>query len=84
VRRNHLAVLVVGATSAVATPAFAQGAVADKWRWLTFLVFGVIIASTMFVTFLAAKRVKSAADFYTAGGGVSGLQNGWAIACDYL
>ena len=29
---------------AVATPALAQGAVADKWRWLTFLVFGVIIA----------------------------------------
>ncbi len=69
---------------AVATPALAQGAVAEKWRWLTFLVFGVIIAMTMFVTYLAAKRVKSAADFYTAGGGVSGLQNGWAIAGDYL
>jgi cation/acetate symporter len=38
----------------------------------------------MFVTYLTAKRVKSAADFYTAGGGVSGLQNGWAIAGDYL
>ncbi len=78
--------LAAGALSlvAVATPALAQGAVADKWRWLTFLVFGVIIASTMFVTYLAAKRVKSAADFYTAGGGVSGLQNGWAIAGDYL
>ncbi|MBK6602532.1 MAG: cation/acetate symporter ActP [Betaproteobacteria bacterium] len=69
---------------AVATPALAQGAVADKWRWLTFLVFGAIISLTMFVTYLAAKRVKSAADFYTAGGGVSGLQNGWAIAGDYL
>jgi cation/acetate symporter len=69
---------------AVATPALAQGAVADKWRWLTFLVFGAIIGTTMFVTYLAAKRVKSAADFYTAGGGVSGLQNGWAIAGDYL
>ena len=69
---------------AVATPALAQGAVADKWRWLVFLVFGAIIASTMFVTYLAAKRVKNVADFYTAGGGVSGLQNGWAIAGDYL
>ena len=69
---------------AVATPALAQGAVADKWRWLVFLVFGAIIGSTMFVTYLAAKRVKNVADFYTAGGGVSGLQNGWAIAGDYL
>jgi len=83
--RKHLAALgVLAAAAAVATPAFAQGAVAPQWRWLAFSVFGAIIAATMFVTYLAAKRVKSAADFYTAGGGVSGLQNGWAIAGDYL
>jgi len=64
--------------------AFAQGAVADKWKWLTFLVFGTIICVTMCVTYLAAKRVRTTADFYAAGGGVSGLQNGWAIAGDYL
>ncbi len=68
----------------VSMPVFAQGAVADKWKWLTFLVFGTIIAVTMFVTYIAAKRVKTTADFYAAGGGVSGLQNGWAIAGDYL
>jgi cation/acetate symporter len=66
------------------TPALAQGAVDPKWRWLTFVVFGAIIALTMFVTYIAAKRVKNVADFYTAGGGVSALQNGWAIAGDYL
>jgi cation/acetate symporter len=69
---------------AIATPAFAQGAVPEKFRWLTFLVFGIIISVTMFVTYIAAKRVKTASDFYVAGGGVSGLQNGWAIAGDYL
>src|SRR5512147_2721274 len=68
----------------IAFPALAQGAVGAEWRWLTFAVFAAIIGMTMFVTYLAAKRVKSAADFYTAGGGVSGLQNGWAIAGDYL
>src|SRR6218665_334841 len=61
-----------------------EGAVAPQYRFLTFLVFGSIIALTMYVTFLAAKRVHSASDFYTAGGGISGLQNGWAIAGDYL
>ena len=75
---------MLAAAAAFATPAIAQGAVAPQWRWLAFSVFGAIIATTMFVTYLAAKRVKSAADFYTAGGGVSGLQNGWAIAGDYL
>ena len=50
----------------------------------TFLVFGVIIGFTMYVTYLAAKRVKSASQFYAAGRSVSGIQNGWAIAGDYL
>lgn len=68
----------------ISSPALAQGAVGAEWRWLTFSVFAAIIGLTMFVTYLAAKRVKSASDFYTAGGGVSGLQNGWAIAGDYL
>ncbi|OJX06379.1 MAG: cation acetate symporter [Burkholderiales bacterium 70-64] len=79
-----LAFGLLAALAAVSVPALAQGAVHEEFRWLTFVVFGAIIALTMYVTFLAAKRVKSAADFYTAGGGVSGLQNGWAIAGDYL
>ena len=68
----------------VCTAAFAQGAVTPEYRWLTFAVFAAIISLTMYVTYVAAKRVKSASDFYTAGGGVTGLQNGWAIAGDYL
>ena len=68
----------------ISMPVLAQGAVADKWKWVSFSVFAAIIGVTMFVTYVAAKRVKSASDFYTAGGGVSGLQNGWAIAGDYL
>jgi cation/acetate symporter len=74
-----LAVAALGARAA-----FAQTEVGANYRWLTFLVFAVIIATTMYVTYLSAKRVRSASDFYTAGGGVSGFQNGWAIAGDYL
>ena len=54
------------------------------YAWLSFGVFGVIIAVTMAVTWIAAKKTRTASDFYTAGGGISGLQNGWAIAGDYL
>ena len=39
---------------------------------------------TMYVTYLAAKRVTSTQQFYAAGRSVSGIQNGWAIAGDYL
>jgi cation/acetate symporter len=54
------------------------------YRGLTFAVFAVIVAITMYVTYLAAKRVRSASDFYTASSSISGWQNGWAIAGDYL
>src|SRR5699024_9176168 len=43
-----------------------------------------IVSSTLVVTYYAAKRTKSAIDFYTAGGGLTGWQNGLAIAGDYL
>lgn len=55
-----------------------------KYQWLTILVFSSIIAGTMYITYWASQRVKSANDFYAAGNSISGLQNGWAIAGDYL
>ena len=39
---------------------------------------------TLGITKWAAARTKSAADFYTAGGGITGFQNGLAIAGDYM
>jgi len=75
---------LMAAAALLPLPALAQGAVAPEYKWLTFLVFGCIIALTMFVTYLAARRVKSASQFYAAGRSVSGIQNGWAIAGDYL
>ena len=65
-------------------PALAAGAISTEYRWLTFLVFSSIIAATMYITYWASKRVKSTTDFYAAGNSISGLQNGWAIAGDYL
>jgi cation/acetate symporter len=62
----------------------ADDVAANDYRWLTFAVFAAVIVLTMYITYVASKKVKSAADFYTAGGGISGLQNGWAIAGDYL
>src|SRR5512139_951618 len=83
-RTKAFTLVGIAAIGMTALPALAQGAVAPNYRWLTFAVFAAIISLTMYVTYLAAKRVKTASDFYVAGGGVSGLQNGWAIAGDYL
>jgi cation/acetate symporter len=71
-------------TLLVPVVARAEESAAADYRWLTFAVFAAVILLTMYITYVASKKVKSAADFYTAGGGISGLQNGWAIAGDYL
>jgi cation/acetate symporter len=51
---------------------------------LPLAVFGVVLAVTLGVTYWAAKRTSSASDFYAAGRGITGFQNGWAIAGDYM
>ncbi len=47
-------------------------------------VFGIVLAITLGITYWAAKRTSSADDFYAAGRGITGFQNGWAIAGDYM
>jgi cation/acetate symporter len=48
------------------------------------IMFFIFVGGTLVITYWAAKRTKSASDFYTAGGGISGFQNGMAIAGDYM
>jgi cation/acetate symporter len=47
-------------------------------------MFVAFVALTMGITWWAANRTRSAADYYTAGGGITGFQNGLAIAGDYM
>ncbi|WP_411859880.1 cation acetate symporter [Cupriavidus pauculus] len=69
---------------APAAQAAGAGVVAPQYRWLAFAVFAAMISLTLLVTYISARRGQSAAEFYTAGGGISGMKNGFAIAGDYL
>src|SRR5450631_1786102 len=53
-------------------------------NWVAISMFAIFVIGTLFITKWAAARTKSAADFYTAGGGVTGFQNGLAISGDYM
>jgi cation/acetate symporter len=53
-------------------------------NWHAIIMFCIFVAMTMGITYWAASRTKSTADFYTAGGGITGFQNGLAIAGDYM
>ncbi len=69
----------------VAVPGMALAANQIKANpYVTIPIFLIIIGATMAVVVWSAKQTKSAADFYTAGGGITGTQNGWAIAGDYM
>jgi cation/acetate symporter len=48
------------------------------------VMFLIFVFATLGITYWAAKRTKTAKDFYTAGGGITGFQNGLAIAGDYM
>ncbi len=48
------------------------------------IMFFIFIIGTLGITYWAARKTKSASDFYTAGGGITGFQNGLAIAGDYM
>ncbi|MEH7350539.1 solute symporter family protein [Gottfriedia acidiceleris] len=49
-----------------------------------FTLFLIIVLGTLVITYYASKKTKDAKDFYTAGGGLTGWQNGFAIAGDYM
>ncbi|ETD01527.1 actetate permease [Rhodobacter capsulatus R121] len=83
-------ILLAAALAAMAGPALAageaiQGAVQQApTNWTAIAMFLFFVVATLILTGWAARRTKSTADFYTAGGGITGFQNGLAIAGDYM
>jgi cation/acetate symporter len=79
------AIALLGA-SAAAMAAGADLGQAEKQptNWTAIGMFAIFVIGTLFITKWAAAKTKSAADFYTAGGGITGFQNGLAIAGDYM
>ncbi|MBS0392478.1 MAG: cation acetate symporter [Proteobacteria bacterium] len=79
------------ALAALAAAGMAQAAGGDvgqaakqETNWVAIIMFGIFVAGTLWITKWAASKTRSAADFYTAGGGITGFQNGLAIAGDYM
>ncbi|MGE0055946.1 MAG: cation acetate symporter [Hyphomicrobium sp.] len=86
---NHVAAV---ATAFLFAPLAASSAFADSAEFSgqseinvsAIVMFLIFVAATLVITKWAASRTKSAADFYAAGGGITGFQNGLAIAGDYM
>ena len=76
------ALLALG--SALAAPADIGQVQKQPVNFTAIAMFLVFVLGTLGITYWAAKRTTSASDFYTAGGGITGFQNGLAIAGDYM
>ncbi|WP_236234365.1 cation acetate symporter [Pseudomonas tohonis] len=64
--------------------ALAADAGARPLNWPAIYMFLAFVVFTLGITRWAALRTRSTADFYTAGGGLTGFQNGLAIAGDMI
>jgi cation/acetate symporter len=72
-------------TSAVQAAGDIEGEVARQpLNPVAIVMFLVFVAATLAISYWAAKRTRSSKDFYTAGGEITGLQNGTAIAGDFM
>ncbi|POA99416.1 cation acetate symporter [Chromobacterium sinusclupearum] len=81
--------LAAGTAALLPTLALAAGAIEGDVKqqatnWHAIIMFFLFVAFTLGITYWAARRTKSASDFYAAGGGITGFQNGLAIAGDYM
>ncbi|CAO3407930.1 Acetate permease ActP (cation/acetate symporter) [Azospirillum largimobile] len=80
-----LAAMAGALVPASAYAAAVEGAVTKQaTNWSAIIMFLIFVLLTLGITFWAARRTKSAKDFYAAGGGITGFQNGLAIAGDYM
>ncbi|WP_232059250.1 cation/acetate symporter ActP [Kineobactrum salinum] len=68
----------------LAAPAVAVETERQPLNPVAIAMFLVFVAATLMVSYWASRRTRSSRDFYTAGGQITGLQNGTAIAGDFM
>jgi cation/acetate symporter len=85
---NRSGIVAAGLGALLPTTAFAaavEGAVQKQAvNYEAIIMFLAFVLMTLGITYWAARRTKTAKDFYAAGGGITGFQNGLAIAGDYM
>ena len=76
--------LLAASFAALAGPGAIEGVEKQPVNVSAIAMFLVFVLAALGITKWAAGKTKSTADFYTAGGGITGFQNGLAIAGDYM
>ena len=83
-RRLLTGLLLLLASTAAHAAGPIEAGTRQATNWVAIGMFAGFVALTMGITYWAAGRTKTTSDFYSAGGGITGFQNGVAIAGDYM
>ncbi len=78
------ATATIGAPSPQAGPPAAPATSIGEPNAVAMTFFFAFIAITLGITYWAARRTRTAEQFYAAGRTVTSMQNGWALAGDYM
>jgi cation/acetate symporter len=81
---KYLTLLLFLSLQLLASGTIEAGEARDTLNVPAIIMFLLFVGGTLMITYWASKRTKTASDFYTAGGGITGFQNGLAIAGDYM
>ncbi|HIE4217420.1 TPA: cation acetate symporter [Proteus mirabilis] len=64
--------------------AITEGGEKQPINFQAIIMFLIFVGLTLYITYWASKRTRSRSDYYTAGGKITGFQNGMAIAGDFM
>lgn len=83
-RYAALAALTLLPLAALAADALTGDVQQQSTNYEAIIMFLVFVAATLGITYWASKRTRSRSDYYTAGGNITGFQNGLAMAGDFM
>ncbi|MBU6519142.1 cation acetate symporter [Pantoea sp. B270] len=83
-KRLLFASLAIVPASVFAADAITGAVQKQATNYEAIIMFVVFVAATLGITYWASKRTRSRSDYYTAGGNITGFQNGLAMAGDFM
>lgn len=81
---TSLALLLASPFAALAAEGIAGEVKKQPLNIEAIVMFVLFVGATLYITYWASKRTRSRQDYYTAGGKITGFQNGLAIAGDFM
>ncbi|MDF7647378.1 cation/acetate symporter ActP [Pantoea sp. Acro-805] len=83
-KRLFSTLLAIVPASVFAADAITGAVQKQATNYEAIIMFVVFVVATLGITYWASKRTRSRSDYYTAGGNITGFQNGLAMAGDFM